>query len=87
MQLLKQDQYSPLAVEEQVCVIFAGTKGYIDSVPVDQVGLYEKRLLEDLRANGKELLETIREEKKIDEATEGNLKAFLEDFGKSFEAS
>lgn len=87
VQLLKQDQYSPLAVEEQVCVIYAGTKGYIDSVAVDQVGLYEKRLLEDLRANGKEILETIREEKKLDEGTESNLKSFLEDFGKAFAAS
>ena len=87
VQLLKQDQYSPLAVEEQVCVIFAGTKGYLDNVPVDQVGQYEKRLLEDLRANGKEILETIREEKKIDEATEGNLKTFLGEFTKAFAAS
>ena len=87
VQLLKQNQYSPLAVEEQVCVIYAGTKGYLDSVPVDEVGQYEKRLLEDLRANGKEILEAISEEKKLTEDIEGNLKTFLEEFSKAFAAS
>ncbi|MAE50818.1 MAG: F0F1 ATP synthase subunit alpha [Micavibrio sp.] len=84
VQLLKQNQYEPLSVEEQVVVIYAGTKGYIDAVPVDQVGLYEKRLLEDLRANGKDILETLREEKKIEEKTETEMKKFLEEFSKSF---
>ncbi len=84
VQLLKQDQYKPLPVEEQVLVIYAGTKGYADSVPVNQIGLYEKRLLEDLRANGKDILEKLREEKKIDDALEGQIKTFLTDFGKSF---
>ena len=87
VQLLKQNQYEPLSVEEQVCVIYAGTKGFIDSVAVDQVGLYEKRLLEDLRANGKDILETIREEKKLDEASESSLKAFLTEFSKAFAAN
>jgi F-type H+-transporting ATPase subunit alpha len=86
VQLLKQDQYQPLPVEEQVAVIYAGTKGYLDNVPVDQVGTYEKRLLENLRTSGKDILEKIREEKKLDESIEADLKKFLTDFGKSFTA-
>lgn len=86
VQLLKQDQYSPLSVEEQVIVIYAGTRGFVDSVPVNRVGDYERRLLEDLRANGKHILEKIRDEKKLDDATESDMKAFLSEFGKSFSA-
>jgi F-type H+-transporting ATPase subunit alpha len=82
--LLVQPQYSPLSVEEQVVVIYAGTRGYIDGVPVNQVGAYETRLLSNLRANGKEILETLREEKKIDPALEDKIKKFLGDFTKGF---
>ncbi|MGQ0527941.1 MAG: F0F1 ATP synthase subunit alpha [Alphaproteobacteria bacterium] len=83
-QLLKQPQYSPLAVEEQVFVIFAGTRGYLDTVPTDQVGAYEKKLLEHLRASGKDLLTTIRDEKALSDATIEKIKSLLESFTKSF---
>ncbi len=85
--LLKQPQYKPLAVEEQVAVIYAGTRGFIDSVALDQVELYEQRLLEALRASGAEILTKIREEKKLTDESEGSLKSFLGDFGKGFSAS
>jgi F-type H+-transporting ATPase subunit alpha len=84
--LLKQAQYSPLSVEEQVFVIYAGTRGYLDKIPVSQVEDYERRLLEDMRANAKGILEKLREEKKIDDATEGELKRYLEDFTNGFAA-
>lgn len=83
-QLLKQPQYSPLAVEEQVFVIYAGTKGYLDSIPVDQVSAYEARLLEDVRANGKDILDTIRDQQKLDDGLENKMKAFLEKFTNGF---
>ena len=83
-QLLKQPQYSPLTVEEQVVVIFAGTKGYLDNVAVDQVEAYEQRLVQDIRANGGEILDALNESKKIDDELEGKIKKFLEDFTKSF---
>ncbi len=86
-QLLKQPQYSPLTVEEQVFVIFAGTKGFLDEVPVNKVGEYESQLLADVRANGKGILEKIKEEQKIDEATEKEMKSFLETFSKGFVAA
>jgi F-type H+-transporting ATPase subunit alpha len=84
VQLLKQDQYSPLSVEEQVFVIFAGTKGYLDTIPTNQVSDFEKRLLEDVRANGKHILGNIRDEKKISDETEAEMKVFLAEFVKSF---
>ncbi|MCB1592470.1 MAG: F0F1 ATP synthase subunit alpha [Alphaproteobacteria bacterium] len=83
-QLLKQAQYSPLPVEEQVVVIFAGTRGYLDEVDLRDVEDYEFRLLEYMRTSGKDLLETIRVEKKIEDATEEKLKSVLEDFTKGF---
>ena len=85
-QLLKQPQFSPLSVEEQVVVIFAGTKGFLDEVPVADVNTYETRLLENLRANGKDILETIREEKKISDDLDAKMKSFIGDFTKGFAA-
>jgi F-type H+-transporting ATPase subunit alpha len=85
--LLKQPQYRPLAVEEQVAVIFAGTKGFLDEVALDKVELYEQRLLEALRGSGADILATIRDEKKITPETEASLKKFLGDFVKGFESS
>lgn len=83
-QLLKQPQYSPLPVEEQVFVIFAGTRGYLDSIPTNQVNEYEARLLEHARASGKKILERIRDEKKLDDDLQAQMKSFLEDFTRGF---
>ncbi|HRC26844.1 MAG TPA: F0F1 ATP synthase subunit alpha, partial [Alphaproteobacteria bacterium] len=83
-QLLKQPQYSPLTVEEQVVVIFAGTRGYLDKVPVDQVSAFEARMLADLRASGADILADIREKKALDESIETRLNAFLKTFAQDF---
>ena len=82
--LLKQPQYSPLTVEEQVVVIFAGTKGYLDDVPVKDVEAYEHRLLETVRSSGQEILDTLAEEKKISEELEEKIHTFVGDFTKGF---
>ncbi len=84
--LLKQPQYQPLAVQEQVAVIFAGTKGYLDDVALDQVENYEQKLLEALRSSGANILDGIRDEKKITDELEAQLKSFLDDFTKGFES-
>jgi F-type H+-transporting ATPase subunit alpha len=81
-QLLKQPQYSPLTVEEQVAVIFAGTRGYLDGIPVAKVTAYENELLAELRGRGAGILEQIRTKKALDDAIEGELKAFLDGFTK-----
>jgi len=83
-ELLKQGQYTPYPVEEQVVVIFAGVNGFVDKVAVNDVTRYEKSLLDDVRANGQDLLEAIRTEKQITSELEEKLKAFCEKFTKSF---
>ena len=83
-QLLKQPQYSPLTMAEQVAVIFAGTKGYLDDVAVADVSAYEEALLADLRSSGKAVLKAIDEKQKIDDKIEGDLKSHLEKFTSSF---
>ncbi|MBL4589684.1 MAG: F0F1 ATP synthase subunit alpha [Alphaproteobacteria bacterium] len=83
-QLLKQPQYSPLPVEEQVVIIYAGTHGFLDTVPVDMVNEYEARMLDDLRANQTAILDAIRTQKKLDKDLEKNIDSFLGKFTSSF---
>ncbi len=83
-ELLKQPQYQPLAVEEQVAVIYAGVNGYTDSIGVSDVTRFEAQLLTAIRDKGTDILNTIRDEKALSDNTEGKLKAFLDDFVKSF---
>ncbi len=85
-ELLKQPQYSPLAVEEQVAVIFAGVRGYLDKVAVNKVTAFEAQLLAKLRAEGADILSAIRDEQVISDATEEKLKSFLDSFTKTFAA-
>ncbi|MGD1877296.1 MAG: F0F1 ATP synthase subunit alpha [Kiloniellaceae bacterium] len=85
-ELLKQPQYSPLAVEEQVAVLFAGVRGYLDKIPVNKVTAFEAQLLAKLRAEGAEILSAIRSEQAISDATEEKLKNLLEGFAKTFAA-
>jgi F-type H+-transporting ATPase subunit alpha len=72
-ELLKQAQYAPLQMEEQVCVIYAGVKGYLDEIPLNKVGTFEAELLRTLRSS-KTLLETIKKEEKLSDASEAALK-------------
>jgi len=83
-ELMKQDQYSPLLVEEQVCVIFAGVRGYLDSHPTDRVEEFEAELLRKLHGDHQDLLDAIRETGKLDEDNEKKLTSILDEFSKSF---
>ena len=83
-ELLKQPQYSPLTVEEQVAIIYSGVKGYLDNIDTKDVTRYEHALLGELRAKGEDILTTIREEKVLSDETEGKLAKFIEDFTKTF---
>jgi F-type H+-transporting ATPase subunit alpha len=85
-ELLKQGQYSPLLVEEQVAVIFAGVKGYLDKVPANKVVEFEQELLEVLRSQHKKLLDTIRSEQKLSETSESTLREILEKFSQKYAA-
>ena len=85
-ELLKQAQYSPLQMEEQVCVLYAGTKGYLDDMPTGKVGMFESELLRNLRGSGKKLLETIRKEEKLSDTSEATLKEAILSVKKSMAA-
>jgi len=79
-ELLKQPQFSPLKTEEQVAVIFAGVRGFLDGLSVDAVGRFEQGLLALLRSEHKDILDTIRDEQQLSAETEGKLKAVLESY-------
>ncbi len=83
-ELLKQAQYSPLKMEEQVAVIYAGVKGYLDKVDTKLVGKFEAELLRTLRGPSKKLLETIRKDQKLDDKSEAELKKVIESVLKIF---
>ncbi len=85
-ELLKQPQFSPLKVEEQVIVIYAGTRGYLDAIPVSDVNRFERELLTVMRNDNKEVLDAIRTSKQLAPDTEQKLKAILEKFSKRFAA-
>jgi len=83
-ELLKQPQFSPVPIEEQVVVIFAGTRGYLDRVDVANVGRFETGMLAEMRARHPEILEAIRNEREISAATEKALTEFLDAFARTF---
>jgi F-type H+-transporting ATPase subunit alpha len=83
-QLLKQPQYHPLPMEEQVVAIYAGVGGYLDDVPVDEVNNFEGKLLDEVRAKGEEILKAIRESGELKDDTEEKLKSFIENFAKTY---
>lgn len=83
-ELLKQPQFSPLPFEEQTVSIFAGTSGYLDSVPTQDVVRYEAAMLAEMRSKHAGILKDIRDSKDLSDATKGKLKDALEAFGKTF---
>jgi F-type H+-transporting ATPase subunit alpha len=83
-ELLKQPQFSPVPIEEQVAAIFAGTNGFLDRIPVNDIGRFEASMLGELRARKPELLEAIRNEREISEATDKGLREFLDGFATTF---
>jgi F-type H+-transporting ATPase subunit alpha len=83
-ELLKQPQFAPFPVEEQVISIYAGTRGYLDKLQVNQIGKFEAELLQLIRAGHKDLLDGIRKEKALTPDLEAKLKSILENFSKSF---
>ncbi len=84
-ELMKQAQYSPLTTAEIVCVIYAGTKGYLDKLPVADVGRFEAGLLKHLRTKASDVLEMItKEDPKIKGDAEAKIKAALDAFAADF---
>ena len=83
-ELLKQPQFSPLKMEEQTCVIYAGVNGYLDPLPVNRVRAFEDGLLALLRSQHSDILESIRTTKDLTDETAAKLKNVVESFAKSF---
>jgi len=83
-ELLKQAQFKPMPVEEQVVSIFAGTRGYLDKVALNDVTRFEAAMLGEVKSKGAKLLASIRDKRELTVETEKELGAFLEHFAKSF---
>ncbi len=83
-ELLKQPQFSPVPVEEQVVSIFAGTRGYLDTIPVSEISRFEASMLRELRATHPELIAAIRTEQEISPAVEKGLSECIDAFVKTF---
>jgi F-type H+-transporting ATPase subunit alpha len=83
-ELLKQPQFSPLRMEEQVCVIYAGVNGYLDVLPVERVRSFEEGLLGLLRSQHADVLASIRDSRDLDDATAGKLKTVVDNYAKTF---
>jgi F-type H+-transporting ATPase subunit alpha len=83
-ELLKQPQFSPLKMEEQVCVIWAGTNGYLDALPLNKVRSFEDGLLSLLRGKNTDILNAIRDSRDLSDDTAAKLKSVVEGYAKSF---
>ncbi|MFA6977558.1 MAG: F0F1 ATP synthase subunit alpha, partial [Mesotoga sp.] len=83
-ELLKQDQYVPMPVEEQVVVLYAGTKGYLDEMENSKISGFEKSLIKTLRSSYSDVLNSIKEKKIIEHEVETRLKKAIEETKKLF---
>jgi F-type H+/Na+-transporting ATPase subunit alpha len=83
-ELLKQPQFKPVPIEEQVVAIFAGVRGYLDRIDIDRVGAFESQVLAEMKAREPAILETIRTDLEIKPDTEKKLTGFFDSFAKNF---
>jgi len=79
-ELLKQKQYVPMVAEEQVCVLYAGVRGFLDKVQTKELGKFEKLFMEHIKTKHSSILEVIKTEKAISDKTNAELKSILEEF-------
>ena len=86
VELLKQPQYQPMSVQEQVASMYAATRGFMDDVPVEHIRAFEDQYLEFLRNSKPEVLAAIKDKQALDKDIEASMKAALEEFKKGFKA-
>ena len=84
MELLKQGQYQPMAVEEQIAVIYAGVNRYLEILSIEKVGPFEQEYIRFLKSNYPNILQEIREKKALDDELEELLKKSIKEFLDSF---
>jgi F-type H+/Na+-transporting ATPase subunit alpha len=87
VEILKQPQYAPLPMEKQVCILYAGTKGFLDTLPVNTLADYEKQLYTYIEQNDASIFSDLKEKEVIDAALEEKMKKALTAFGETFKAS
>ena len=83
-EVLKQLQFEPMPVENQVIIIFAAINGFIDDLPVEKVKEFENRLLSSIKTTNAELVNKLAKEKNFDDKMESEMKDAIADFKKSF---
>ena len=81
-ELLKQDQYSPMTVAEQVISVFTGVKGYLDDVDLDKIKKFENDIIEKIKSEKPEIIESIQSTGKLEEDIEKFLIQLIEDYKK-----
>ncbi len=87
VELLKQPQYQPLPAEKQVLILYAGTQGFLDKIPVEAVRGYEPQLYEFMKSKHADILSEIKDKAAMNDELEGKIKKALEEFGEMFKAS
>jgi F-type H+-transporting ATPase subunit alpha len=85
-ELLKQEDLIPLSFEKEIAVIFAGTKGYLDDLPLEKIQQFKKDLIEELSAPSLDILDAIREKEQLDSGIEGELEGVIKRVKKSYGA-
>jgi F-type H+-transporting ATPase subunit alpha len=84
VEILKQPQYQPMPVEEQIAIIYAGTRGHLDDIPVAKVRAFERDFLEHMRANKSDVLKKIAEVKDLPKDVDEALAAAITDFKRTW---
>ncbi|MCZ7555301.1 MAG: F0F1 ATP synthase subunit alpha [Bacteroidia bacterium] len=87
LSLLKQNQYEPMSVQEQVASVFAGINGFLDEIPLEEVARFEKEYVEHLKTRHPEVINEIADEKKLSDELQAKMKAILKEFSASFAVS
>jgi len=86
VELLKQPQYAPMPAEKEVMSLYSGTRGYLDSIPVERVAEYEQQMLAFIERKYPDILTEIREKKVISDELDQKMKSALEEFAGVFQA-
>lgn len=79
-ELIQQKQYVPMPAEEQVCVLYAGVRGYLDKVPTNEIQKFEQLYLDHIRTKHSNILETIRTELQLSKKTDADIATMIEEF-------
>ncbi|MCK4839600.1 MAG: F0F1 ATP synthase subunit alpha, partial [Desulfobulbaceae bacterium] len=87
VEILKQPQYQPLPMEKQVTILFAGTRGHLDTLPIDSLADFEKELYANIEQNDPAIFDTLKEKEAIDDALEDKMKNTISAFVESFKGA